>query len=128
MYVWQLVGFRRPRRSRRPASSPRSRTSFGDDPLGAYLHGSAVLGDLRPHSDLDVLPVSARRTTPEEKRRLVHRLRAISGRRAPVPARPVELTLVVASEVEPWRMPTRLDFQCGEWLRDDFERGNLEPW
>ena len=101
---------------------------LGDDLLGAYLHGSAVLGGLRPHSDLDVLAVSARRTTPEEKRRLVDRLRAVSGRRAPVPARPVELTVVVASEVRPWRMPTRLDLQYGEWLRDDFERGSVEPW
>ena len=45
---------------------------------GAYLHGSAVLGGLRPYSDLDVLAVSARCTTPEEKRRLVDRLRAVS--------------------------------------------------
>lgn len=101
---------------------------LGDDLLGVYLHGSAVLGGLRPYSDLDVLAVSARRTTPDERRRLVDRLRAVSGRRAPLPARPVELTIVVASEVRPWRTPTRLDFQYGEWLRDDFERGNLEPW
>lgn len=101
---------------------------LGADLLGVYLHGSAVLGGIRPHSDLDVLAVSARRTTPEEKRRLVDPLRAVSGRRAPVPARPVELTIVVASEVRPWRTPARLDLQYGEWLRDDFERGKLEPW
>jgi predicted nucleotidyltransferase len=28
---------------------------FGGDVLGAYLHGSAVLGGLRPTSDLDIL-------------------------------------------------------------------------
>ena len=101
---------------------------LGDDLLGAYLHGSAVLGRLRPYSDLDVLAVSARCTTPEEKRRLVDRLRAVSWRRAAVPARPVELTIVVASAIRPWRTPTRLDLQYGEWLRDDCERGSLEPW
>ena len=58
---------------------------LGDDLLGVYLHGSAVLGGIRPHSDLDVLAVSARRTTPEEKRRLVDRLRAVSGAGPPSP-------------------------------------------
>jgi streptomycin 3"-adenylyltransferase len=55
-------------------------------------------------------------------------LRDFSGRRAPVPARPVELTIVLAPTVRPWRNPGRLDFQYGEWLRDDFESGNSEPW
>ena len=33
------------------------REVFGEDAVGAYLHGSAVLGGLRPDSDIDVLPV-----------------------------------------------------------------------
>ncbi len=104
------------------------RDVLGADLVGAYLHGSAVLGGLRPHSDVDVLAVSARPTTRDERRRLAERLATFSGRRAPVPGRPVELTIVIASEVRPWRAPGRLDFQYGEWLRDDFVRGNLEPW
>jgi hypothetical protein len=39
----------------------------GDDVLGAYLHGSAVLGGLRPTSDLDILVVlSAGRARPSD--------------------------------------------------------------
>jgi len=41
------------------------------DLVGAYLHGSAVLGGFRPDSDIDVIVVSTRRTTADEKRRLI---------------------------------------------------------
>ena len=54
---------------------------FGGDALGAYLHGSAVLGGLRPTSDLDILVVLKRRTTATERRALVEGLLDVSGRR-----------------------------------------------
>jgi streptomycin 3"-adenylyltransferase len=99
------------------------------DALGAYLFGSAVLGGLRPHSDLDVLVVSKRRTTREEKQRLVDRLLAVSGRSTSHgPWRPIELTIVVESDIKPWRYPASFDFQYGDWLRGEFESGNVEPW
>lgn len=105
------------------------RDVLGHDAVGAYLFGSAVLGGLRAESDLDVLVVSRRPTTRDEKQRLVDRLLAVSGRRAAEGRwRHVELTLVVASEVTPWRYPPRFDFQYGDWLRDEFESGNVEPW
>ena len=44
---------------------------LGGDLVGAYLHGSAVLGQLRPRSDTDVLVVSRRRLTEGERRTLV---------------------------------------------------------
>jgi streptomycin 3"-adenylyltransferase len=95
-----------------------------DAVLGAYLHGSATLGGLRPHSDIDVLVVLRRRTTPEERRAVVDRLLEISGARARRgPARPVELTMVVQSDVRPWSYPPRLEFLYGEWLRDEYEAG-----
>ena len=102
---------------------------LGPDLVGAYLFGSAVLGGLKPESDLDVLAVAARRTTRDEKRRLVERLLSISGRSTPHGRRRrVELTIAVESEVNPWRYPPRMDFQYGDWLRAEFEAGDLEPW
>ncbi len=56
------------------------RSVLAADAKGAYLFGSAALGGLQPESDLDVLVVSTRPTTLEEKRRLVERLLSISGR------------------------------------------------
>ena len=102
------------------------RETLGDGLIGAYLHGSAVLGGLRPTSDLDVLAVINRATTEDERRVLVQRLLEISGRRAyRGPARPVELTILVASDVRPWRVPPRIEFLYGEWLRDDYEAGRI---
>jgi predicted nucleotidyltransferase len=93
------------------------------DVVGAYLHGSAVLGGLRPRSDLDVMVVSRRRTNRAEKQQLISQLLAHS--RQP---RPLELKIVVKDEIRPWRYPPRMDFQYGDWWRSAFQRGELEPW
>ncbi|MFF8378047.1 nucleotidyltransferase domain-containing protein [Streptomyces sp. NPDC015661] len=69
------------------------REVLGDDVLAACLHGSAVLGGLRPSSDVDVLVTVRRRTTEAERRALVESLLAVSGangrsccpRRGPMP-------------------------------------------
>ncbi len=99
------------------------RDVLGSDVIGAYLHGSSVLGGLRPHSDIDVLVVARRRTTIKERRTLVDRMLGISGAGAGPAARPLELTIVVQPDVRPWRYPPRSEFQYGEWLRAEFERG-----
>ena len=105
------------------------RDVLGPEVVGAYLFGSAVLGGLRPDSDLDLLVVSKRPTTRKEKQRLVDRLLAISGRSTPRGRwRRIELTIVVASVLKPWRYPPSFDFQYGDWLRGAFESGNVEPW
>jgi len=105
------------------------RDVLGEDALGAYLHGSTALDQLKPRSDLDVLVLSRRATTLEEKRALIDRLLRISGRGDPSgEARPIELTIVVESAIRPWRYPPRLDFLYGDWMRTEFERGDLTPW
>jgi predicted nucleotidyltransferase len=105
------------------------RDVLGHELIGAYLHGSVVLGGLRALSDIDVLAVSARQMTGHEKRRMVAHLLAISGTYPSVIApRPVELTMVAWAQIRPWRYPPIMDFQYGEWWRDRFQRGELEPW
>lgn len=96
--------------------------TLGDNPLGIYLHGSATLGGLRPHSDLDVLVVVRQPLTTDERRALLRELLDHDG------PRPVELTVVQQDAVRPWRYPPTCDFLYGEWLRDEYERGMLpEP-
>ncbi|WP_020417974.1 aminoglycoside adenylyltransferase family protein [Amycolatopsis sp. ATCC 39116] len=89
----------------------------GPELLGVYLHGSAVLGGLRPASDLDVLAVTRRSLDQRQRRALLDGLLEISGLTTAV--RPVELTVVVRSEVSPWRFPPVGDFLYGEWLREE---------
>ncbi|MFJ4094308.1 aminoglycoside adenylyltransferase domain-containing protein [Kitasatospora sp. NPDC089913] len=112
---------------------------LGRDVVGIYLHGSAVLGGLRPASDLDVLLVSERSPVERERAALLEGLLRISGTgaaggiaegtadgdgdAAAAGARPVELALVVRSDVRPWRYPPVCDFLYGEWLRADYEAG-----
>jgi streptomycin 3"-adenylyltransferase len=90
---------------------------LGPEVIGTYLHGSSVLGGLKPASDVDVLVVSRRRMS-DQRRHLLEGLFRISGSRNQ--ARPVELAVVVQSEVRPWRFPPTCDFLYGEWLRHEF--------
>ncbi|MCL3998932.1 aminoglycoside adenylyltransferase family protein [Streptomyces lavenduligriseus] len=96
---------------------------LGQDVIGTCLHGSSVLGGLRPASDLDVLVVSRRRMDEQDRRTLLGGLLRISGSRNKV--RPVELTVVVQSQVRPWRYPPTGDFLYGEWLRAEYEAGEV---
>ncbi len=87
--------------------------------LGAYLHGSSVHGGLKPASDVDVLVVAGRSLDKRERRALVDGLLQISGPR--VGQRSLELTVVVQSDVRPWRYPPICDFLYGDWLRATIE-------
>jgi predicted nucleotidyltransferase len=91
------------------------------DLLGAYLHGSSVLGKLRPASDVDILAVTRRPLDEDQRRALVAGLLPISG--ATAGTRPVELTVVVQAAVRPWRYPPVGDFLYGEWLRAEHQAG-----
>lgn len=94
---------------------------LGPAVIGMYLHGSSVLGGLRPASDVDVLVVARRSMDEQERRALVESLLATSG--SVNGARPVELTVVARPEVCPWRFPPVGDFLYGEWLRGEYEAG-----
>ncbi|MFD4861712.1 aminoglycoside adenylyltransferase family protein [Streptomyces atratus] len=99
------------------------RDAVGPELVGMYLHGSAVLGGLAPASDLDVLTVTRRSLGNRQRRSLLEGLLEISGLTSTV--RPVELTVVVQSEVRPWRFPPAGDFLYGEWLREEYEAGGI---
>ena len=101
------------------------RKVFGYDVLGAYEHGSAVLGGVQPTSDVDILVITKRPASLLEKRQLVEGLMMISAPWPPPgPERCVEVTVVAQPQVRPWRYPPTFDLQYGEWLRKRFENGD----
>ena len=101
---------------------------LGANALGAYLHGSSVLGGLRVTSDLDVLVILEQSLTAEERQALVGGLMQVSLPTAHPErgeTRSVELTVVVQSEVRPWRYPPICELEYGDWRRPEYERGDI---
>jgi predicted nucleotidyltransferase len=101
---------------------------LGHDLLGVYLYGSSVVGGLQKYSDIDLLVVTNRAPTPQEKSTLVTHLLQISGMYMKSTKRPLEVTVVEKTAINPWHYPPHFDFQYGEWLRESFEKGIITPW
>ncbi|MCC2646403.1 MAG: ant1 [Rickettsiaceae bacterium] len=101
---------------------------LGADLLGVYLYGSSLVGGLQKYSDIDLFVVTNRATSLEEKTRFVSSLLQISGIYMKSSKMPIEITIVEKGAINPWQYPPHFDFQYGEWLRTDFENGNIEPW
>ncbi|MCR4329181.1 MAG: aminoglycoside adenylyltransferase family protein [Candidatus Roizmanbacteria bacterium] len=100
-----------------------------DDLLGFYLYGSLLFGGLQKYSDIDLFAISKREATRSEKAQLEKTLLNISGIYAvSKDQKPIELTVVVRSDIYPWQYPPKFDFLYGDWLRGEFEAGNIEPW
>ena len=93
---------------------------------GVYLHGSAAMAGLRGESDVDVLAVLGQPLSPPARKALGKGLLVLSGRPGIGPARPIELIAVCHREVMPWRYPPWRDYLFGEWLREGFERGDVQ--
>ncbi len=97
---------------------------FDGSVVAVYQFGSAVMGGLRPLSDLDVLAVVERASTAAQRRRLVHELMPLSGNRSRgTPGRPVEVTVIRHETARRWHEGAVREFQYGEWLRADYEAG-----
>ncbi|MEO5885892.1 MAG: nucleotidyltransferase domain-containing protein, partial [Candidatus Limnocylindrales bacterium] len=100
-----------------------------DAAAAAYLYGSAVRGGLKADSDIDILVLATRRTTEDDRRALIHGLMSISRSRGdPDERRHLEVTVVLQSDIRPWRYPPAMEFQYGDWWRRDFQAGDLRPW
>lgn len=101
---------------------------LGQDLQGVYLYGSIIVGGLQKYSDIDIFVVSGRSTTYEERAKLVANILQISGIYEKSSKPPIEMMIVVKSEINPWHYPPKFDFQYGDWLRTEFENDNIEPW
>jgi predicted nucleotidyltransferase len=103
---------------------------FAGNLSAVYLYGSAVMGGLRPNSDIDILIIVDRPTTQAGRAVLVAELMEISGRYPSEPgaARPLELIVFLRSDLANLVYPARSEFVYGEWLRKAFEAGEVpEP-
>lgn len=104
------------------------RTALGQTVVGIYLHGSLALGCFNvERSDLDLLVVSRQRMAVETKRYLMRQLLQISN--APCP---LEISVLVFSEIHPFRHPLPFDLHYSEQWRqktqEEVTNGSWRRW
>jgi len=100
---------------------------LGSSIVGVYLFGSAVNGGLRMNSDVDVLVVVNHSLSELTRKELIDRLMLTSGKIGNADSvRPLEVTVINHNDVVPWRYPPRNEFVYGEWLRSEFEKGQIQ--
>lgn len=102
-----------------------AREIFGLRLTGACLYGSATLCGLRPDSDLDILLTLDGRVGERERQALTHALLTLSAPPGTPGRRPLEVTVVDRNILLADVFPPAYEYQFGEWLRPDIERGNL---
>lgn len=96
--------------------------------LAVHLYGSALDGGLKPHSDIDLLVTAEAPPGEAGRQALLRDLLAVSAPPGQSETlRALEVTLVVRSEIVPWRYPAKRELQFGEWLRKDISAGIFEP-
>ncbi|HIF4733756.1 TPA: aminoglycoside adenylyltransferase family protein, partial [Citrobacter amalonaticus] len=101
---------------------------LGEDLLAIHLYGSAVEGGLKPHSDIDLLVTMRVPLTTAQREALMQELLSVSAWPGTSTLwRALEVTVVVQTDVVPWRFPPRREMQFGEWLREDIQAGKYEP-
>lgn len=110
------------------AASTLIRQIFEGNLVAIHLYGSAVEGGLKPQSDIDLLVTLRKPMDSWQRKKVMQDLLNIS---APPGTsgqyRALEVTIILYSQVVPWRFPPAREMQFGEWLRDDICAGVFEP-
>jgi predicted nucleotidyltransferase len=87
-----------------------SHAVLGEDLTAVYLHGSLAMGCFNPErSDLDLLVISERRLSAEDRAAFAKLLVEISGS-----PHPIETSVVARDELHEWQYPTPYEFHYGE--------------
>lgn len=88
--------------------------------LAVHLYGSALDGGLKPHSDVDLFVTVTARLDQTLRQALITDLLKVSAPPGQSNAlRALEVTVVVRSDIVPWRYPAMRELQFGEWQRKD---------
>ena len=96
--------------------------------LAVYLYGSALDGGLKPYSYIDLLVAVAAPLNDAVRQALLVDLLEVSASPGQNKVlRALEVTIVVHSDIVPWRYPARRELQFGEWQRKDILAGIFEP-
>ncbi|MFK0372667.1 aminoglycoside adenylyltransferase family protein [Enterobacter sichuanensis] len=101
---------------------------LGSELMAIHLYGSAMDGGLKPLSDIDLLVTVRSPLRDEQRHALMQQLLAVSAWPGTSEIyRALEVTVVVWSQMVPWRFPPVRELQFGEWLRDAILNDEYEP-
>jgi predicted nucleotidyltransferase len=91
---------------------------LGGGLVGVYLHGSVAMACFNPdRSDVDLLVVTRQGLSPTRRRAVDELMLTRSG--APYP---LEITILTADQLRPWRHPAPFDFHYSEVWRGSLEQ------
>ena len=99
----------------------RAKEILGDNLVGVYLHGSAVMGCFNPaRSDIDLIVVVRKALTKEVKRHFMDMVVALNDR---APAKGIEMSIVTKNVCNPFVYPTPFDLHFSamhlNWYREN---------
>lgn len=99
----------------------RAKEILGDNLVGVYLHGSAVMGCFNPaKSDIDLIVVVENALTKEVKRSFMDMVVALNDR---APAKGIEMSIVTENVCNPFVYPTPFDLHFSamhlNWYKDN---------
>jgi predicted nucleotidyltransferase len=95
---------------------------LGEDLTGLYLHGSLAMGCFNPQlSDLDLLVLSERRLTQQDKALFAEMMLTLSRNPSPI-----EMSVLARERVFPWQHPAAFEFHYSESWREKLEAGDLD--
>ncbi|UNL83298.1 nucleotidyltransferase domain-containing protein [Priestia koreensis] len=87
------------------------------DFVGLYVHGSLAMGGFHlKHSDIDIIVLTKKPASNEQKEKLAHYLKGASGQPFPI-----ELSILTTKQVENWTHPSPFDFHFSEYWRSRFQ-------
>nr|ELR5039736.1 DUF4111 domain-containing protein [Providencia stuartii]ELR5080438.1 DUF4111 domain-containing protein [Providencia stuartii] len=92
-----------------------------------HLYGSALLGGLKPLSDIDLLVTVNAPLSEQQRKNLMTQFLNISAWPGAEPQyRALEVTILLNDTIKHWHYPPKRELQFGEWLRDDINAGIYE--
>lgn len=95
---------------------------INDNLIGIYIHGSLAMGGFNPNSsDIDVLVVTNKSITVENKRKLAQFLLIYSN--SPFP---IEISFLNLEHLQNWQHPCPFDFHYSEFWRERYENDLLK--
>ncbi|AMX85132.1 MULTISPECIES: aminoglycoside adenylyltransferase domain-containing protein [Geobacillus] len=87
------------------------------DFIGFYIHGSLAMGGFNPNSsDIDILVITSKSMTIENKRKLAKLFLSCSNNPFPV-----EISFLNEEQLKNWRHPCPFDFHYSEFWRERYE-------